>query len=170
MTALYVTHDQTEALTMADRVAIMRDGEIIQEATPVEIYQKPNSKFVASFIGQCNFAECTIQFPCANGEPGSVDCDWGRIGYLDDGNQQAGDKTTIAVRPENVRILGAGDQEADTLDGTVSEIVFLGESVECRVELGSTEIVARLHPGQPVAVGNKVKVAIAARDVSLVEA
>ena len=168
MTALYVTHDQTEALTMADRVAVMRDGEIIQEASPIEIYQRPNSRFVASFIGQCNFAECTVRRSSVGRETGMVDCQWGQLSYLDDDNQQPGENTTIAVRPENVRILHCDNYETGALDGTVSEIVFLGESVECKVVVGSADIVARLHPSQPVSVGDHVKVAIAARDVSIV--
>lgn len=168
MTALYVTHDQTEALTMSDRVAVMRDGEIIQEASPVEIYQKPNSRFVASFIGQCNFAKCTVQCPSVDGETGIVDCEWGPLAYLDDGSQQAGETATIAVRPENVRIAQHSKNEVSALGGTVSEIVFLGESIECKVDLGSSHIVARLHPSQAVSVGDKVGVVIAARDVSIV--
>ena len=170
MTALYVTHDQTEALTMADRVAVMRDGEIIQEATPVEIYQRPNSKFVASFIGQCNFSECTIQDPSIRGEPGIVNCDWGKLSYLDNGDQRAGDKATIAVRPENVRILNDGERVPTAIDGTVSEIVFLGESFECQINVGRAAIVARIHPRQPVALGDKVKLAIPAQDVSILAA
>ena len=170
MTALYVTHDQTEALTMADRVAVMRDGEIIQEAAPVEIYQRPNSKFVASFIGQCNFSEGTVQGPSADGELSMVECEWGMLSYQDVDNGQAGDKLTIAVRPENIRILQNGANEAGALDGTVAEIVFLGEAVECRVAVGSADVVARLHPSQPVSVGDQVKVVIAAQDVSIVAA
>ena len=168
MTALYVTHDQTEALTMADRVAVMRDGEIVQEASPVEIYQRPNSRFVASFIGQCNFSDCTIQRASDGSEPGMVDCEWGQVGYLDSSSRQAGEKTTIAVRPENVRILESGNNEASAFDGTVSEIVFLGESIECKVGVGKADIVARLHPSQAVSVGDNVRVAIAAQDVSIV--
>lgn len=170
MTALYVTHDQTEALTMADRVAVMRDGQIIQEASPVEIYQRPNSRFVASFIGQCNFAECSVQDASAEGKLGIADSEWGKIGYLDANVQHAGEKATLAVRPENVRLFKGADKQDGALDGTVSEIVFLGEAVECRVQLGSTDIVARLHPSQPVSVGDEVQVVIEARDVSIVAA
>lgn len=170
MTALYVTHDQTEALTMADRVAVMRDGEIIQEASPIEIYQKPNSKFVASFIGQCNFAECTVQSGSVKGKNGMVDCEWGKLGFVDTYGQAVGDKATIAVRPENVRVVKGGKTDAAALAGSVSEIVFLGESIECKVELGSSSIVARLHPNQPVSVGDKVNVAINPQDVSIVAA
>ncbi len=170
MTALYVTHDQTEALTMADRVAVMRDGEIVQEASPVEIYQKPNSRFVASFIGQCNFAECTVVQPSIDDNPGTVECDWGRLCYIDRGKHQSGEKATIAVRPENVRLVDENGSDESTLQGSVSEIVFLGESIECTLEIGGTPIVARIHPKQQVAVGDKVMVAIAAEDVSIVMA
>lgn len=127
---------------MADRVAVMRDGEIVQEATPVEIYQRPNSRFVASFIGQCSFAEGTVEHPCAAGEAGLVQCEWGKLGYLDDSDKQAGGKVTIAVRPENVQVLKGSEDESEALDGTVTEIVFLGESIECRVAVGNADLVA----------------------------
>ena len=171
MTALYVTHDQTEALTMADRVAIMRDGEIVQEATPIMIYQKPNSRFVASFIGQCNFAEGTIRDVQSTAEGGSIETQWGMVGYTGKVETTIGDKVNVAVRPENVRIVDQGSKnEIDALNGEVSEIVFLGESVECRVKLGSSDIVARIHPSQQVSLGQKVGVLVMPDDVAIVAA
>ncbi|MAQ82296.1 MAG: Fe3+/spermidine/putrescine ABC transporter ATP-binding protein [Maritimibacter sp.] len=168
MTALYVTHDQTEALTMADRVAVMRDGEIVQEAPPVEIYQRPNSRFVASFIGQCNFADGTVRSQVNGSGVGVLDSEWGQLRFTAASDAEPGDDVTIALRPENVRLLsdGAGTPEPAPT-GEVVETVFLGECVECRVRLGNGDLVARIHPGQAVAVGDRVGVQIAPEDVAL---
>ena len=171
MTALYVTHDQTEALTMADRVAVMRDGQIVQEASPITIYQKPNSRFVASFIGQCNFAEGTIRDVQSDAEGGWIDTQWGVMGYTGKVETTVGEAVNIAVRPENVQIVAPGTKNGiSAIDGEVSEIVFLGESLECRVKLGSSDIVARIHPSQAVTVGQKVGVLVKPDDVALVAA
>lgn len=168
MTALYVTHDQTEALTMADRVAVMRDGEIVQEAPPIEIYQHPNSRFVASFIGQCNFAEGKVTKAVNGTGPGSIDTEWGPMLFDDGSDVLPGKEVTIAVRPENVRLLSGEDASSmDAVEGKVLEIVFLGESVECRVQFGSSDLVARIHPAQPVEIGDTVGVVVRPEDVAI---
>lgn len=171
MTALYVTHDQTEALTMADRVAIMRDGEIAQEATPTEIYKRPVSRFVASFIGQCNFADGDVLSVPSGDTPGQIDTEWGKLPYSESLDHTVGEKVTIAVRPENVWLAGKGIDDAETqITGEVSEIIFLGESLECRVNLGNSNLITRLHPSSEVAVGDSVGVIVNPNDVAILAA
>lgn len=171
MTALYVTHDQTEALTMADRVAVMRDGKIVQEASPIEIYKRPNSRFVASFIGQCNFADGAIKAACNGSGPGLIDTSWGPVRFSATGDAAVDSNVTIAVRPENVRLVARGtDGAPDMPEGEVVETVFLGESVECRVRLGQSDLVARIHPDQPVEAGEKIGVLIRPEDVAILSA
>ncbi|OSP54880.1 ABC transporter ATP-binding protein [Pseudoruegeria sp. SK021] len=170
MTALYVTHDQTEALTMADRVAIMRDGVIAQEATPTEIYKRPVSRFVASFIGQCNFAEGKIVQAARHGVPGLISTEWGNLAYASDGRSE-GEDISVAVRPENVFL--ADDRtrpEMPRISGKVTDIVFLGESLECKVTLGASELMTRLHPSSGVAVGDTVDVVVNPDDVAILAA
>ena len=169
MTALYVTHDQTEALTMADRVAIMREGQIVQEASPVEIYQHPNSRFVASFIGQCNFADAKVTAPANGAGTGKVDSQWGPLLFEGQTSGEAGEDVTIAVRPENVRLQTDGMQNA-AAEGEITEIVFLGETLECRVRCGKADILARVHPAEPVSVGARVGVVIRPEDVAILSA
>lgn len=171
MTALYVTHDQTEALTMADRVAVMRDGEIVQEASPVEIYQHPNSRFVASFIGQCNFAEATVTAAANGAAPGRVSSQWGPLLVELGPEAVPGKSVTIAVRPENVRLVGDGALDGEPATrGEITEIVFLGETLECRVRCGEADLVARVHPAEAVAVGDTVGVVIRPGDVATLTA
>ncbi|MBT0956629.1 ABC transporter ATP-binding protein [Alphaproteobacteria bacterium KMM 3653] len=167
MTALYVTHDQTEALTMADRVAIMREGVIAQEATPTEIYKRPVSRFVASFIGQCNFAEGKITQPATASGNGLIETEWGNLAYSTQG-RDAKEEVSVAVRPENVRLADA-TTPADTprITGKVADIVFLGECLECKVSLGQSDLITRLHPSSAVAVGDAVDVVVMADDVAL---
>ncbi|GGL80949.1 ABC transporter ATP-binding protein [Wenxinia marina] len=168
MTALYVTHDQTEALTMADRVAVMRDGEIVQEASPVEIYMRPNSRFVASFIGQCNFAGGTVRRAVNGSGVGQLETEWGPMQYSVATEAEAGEDVTVAVRPENVRLIGPG---ADGLpEGEIVEKMFLGDCVECRVSVGTAHIFARVHPSQAVEVGQRIGVDIRPEDVALLSA
>ena len=171
MTALYVTHDQTEALTMADRVAIMRDGQIAQEATPVEIYKRPVSQFVASFIGQCNFASGEIRGLPSAGKPGHIDTEWGPLAFSDGRGRADGSKVTIAVRPENVRLADERTEPgAARIGGEVLDIVFLGEALECRIALGTSDLVTRMHPSSEVAPGDRVDVVIRPEDVAILAA
>jgi iron(III) transport system ATP-binding protein len=169
MTALYVTHDQTEALTMADRVAIMREGKIVQEASPTEIYKRPNSRFVASFIGQCNFAEGKLRQAAREGAPGCVETEWGPLPFTQPREGSAGDAALVAVRPENVCLTEPGGGPG-VAEGEVLETVFLGECVECRVRLGNSDLVARIHPDQPVDIGNRIGVRIRPEDVAILSA
>jgi iron(III) transport system ATP-binding protein len=168
MTALYVTHDQTEALTMADRVAVMRGGEIVQEASPIEIYKRPNSRFVASFIGQCNFAEGHVRATPNGTALGCVDSEWGQMQFTAATHRAQNEQVTIAVRPENVQLTEPGAENAAL--GEVSDIVFLGEALECRVRLGQSSLVARIHPDQPVEIGGKVGVVVKPQDVAILSA
>ena len=113
ITFIYVTHDQEEALTMADRIAVMRDGKVQQLGTPTEIYDYPNTRYVADFIGETNFIPA--RFLENKGEYGRV-----LIGqhteidsYLGDHQPGVDDKVTVAIRPEKIGIFGK--------DGTVSQ-------------------------------------------------
>ena len=123
ITFVVVTHDQEEALTMADRIAVMRDGRIEQVGTPEELYERPASRFVASFLGDANHFE------------GVVDGD--AVGpWQVDGAQRAacglgdGDRAVVVLRPERLELRAAHEQSvaANTLLGRVAEVVYLGTS------------------------------------------
>jgi iron(III) transport system ATP-binding protein len=170
MTAVYVTHDQTEALTMADRVAVMNFGEIIQESSPQEIYQRPNSRFVASFIGQINFIDGQIRKrPSAgNGATGAVDTPLGALTYVGGGDIAEGAKVTVAIRPENLWPVEGNDPNTSNLiEATVTEVVFLGDSLDCRAMAGSLDLGMRLHPANSVAVGDAIRMRVEPRDVAV---
>lgn len=143
-TFVYVTHDQEEALTMSDRIAVMNEGVILQLGTPEEIYERPYSRFVADFIGQSNFLEVDVI-----GHQGLlVDVDLPGSGRLKaqrpDGLAPAG-RTTLAIRPEKISLLrdlpegGAGGW--DRLTGALEEIVYVGTYTQYLLRLPGGQLV-----------------------------
>ncbi|MDH5531025.1 MAG: ABC transporter ATP-binding protein, partial [Paracoccaceae bacterium] len=137
ITFVFVTHDQEEALTMSDRVAVMKDGKILQVGSPREIYNSPVNRFVADFIGETNFL--TGKVVDGNG----VRLGSGEVLAVATG-QPEGREVTLAVRPEQVRI-GAADDK-DGLAATVAGAIYFGTDTQIRLRLvDGTEIVARLQ-------------------------
>lgn len=118
VTTIMVTHDQEEAQTMADRIFVMKDGEIIQSGTPSEIYTKANSPFIASFIGSMNFIPAIIN------NSNKVKCNEIEIN-CDMGNLKANDSVQLAIRPEDIQFKQL-NQDDNTIPGTIKEVEFLG--------------------------------------------
>ncbi|MDQ0132838.1 putrescine transport system ATP-binding protein [Neorhizobium galegae] len=146
LTFLIVTHDQEEAMTVSDRIAVMDKGLIMQVATPAEIYEAPNSRYVADFIGDINILEGTVaSTDSALGAPGRVGIDCGGIAVSVEQEcpAVAGDKVAFAVRPEKVRI--SPDQPAGTsvnaVYGEVWDIGYLGDFSVFLVKLADGRVV-----------------------------
>jgi putrescine transport system ATP-binding protein len=132
MTFLIVTHDQEEAMTVSDRIAVMDKGEIVQVATPAEIYEAPNSRYVADFIGDINILEGAItSTESALGAPGVVRIDSDGLQIAVDQESQAvkGDKVAFAIRPEKVRMTteAPADTSVNSFHGEVWDIAYLGD-------------------------------------------
>jgi putative spermidine/putrescine transport system ATP-binding protein len=151
ITTIVVTHDQREAMTMADTVVVMNKGEIRQAAPPVEIYRRPADTFVADFIGSTNL----IDFTTDSG---------GRIAVL--GQAIAGltppagvDKGIVSVRPEDVHLVAPGN---DAIAGTVTFVRDIGGTIETFVEAGGKQIIAVSTPRQRpnVTVGQQVGITL----------
>jgi iron(III) transport system ATP-binding protein len=119
LTTIMVTHDQEEALTMADRIVVMNQGVIEQVGTPLEIYRQPRSPFVADFVGLMNFVPGT-----------AIAADTVRIGQLDlfaDADDLApGTRVTVAIRPEDVQMQGSRGGDANTVELRVAFVTFAG--------------------------------------------
>jgi spermidine/putrescine transport system ATP-binding protein len=129
---LYVTHDQEEALTLSDRIAVMNHGRILQEGTAEEIYERPNSRFVADFIGQTNFFEGEVQ---GAGEVTVVRDRAGRILRCAPAPWvRAGMWVAVAVRPEHV-VPANGAGASNRLSGTLARRTYLGDLVQYHVRL-----------------------------------
>jgi spermidine/putrescine transport system ATP-binding protein len=126
ITFIYVTHDQEEALTMSDRIAVMSRGKLLQIGTAQEIYERPQSRFVADFIGETNYLEGEI---LREGEPFvEVALDAGGQVWVTSGEQvRAGDRATVAVRPEKIVFQSEDDKEYEHFPvGTIIDHIYIG--------------------------------------------
>ena len=171
-TAVYVTHDQVEALTMGDRIAVMNEGRIHQVGTPDELYDFPVNRFVASFIGTpaMGFIDCRIQ-----GSEGGMelvaDSMHARIADAQaQALQQTGSqKVTVGIRPEQLAL--ATDTQARTAEvvirGTVEVVEMLGAEQYVHVAVGGGAVTARVPRSQPVRVEEGVTFIAQARDLQL---
>ena len=134
LTAVYVTHDQKEALSVADRMAVMRDGAVEQTGTPEEVYRMPANRFVAGFIGEGNFIEGRVEGVGRDGVNVATPLGALRSARAPDG-VAAGDRVTLCLRPEAMcfdRPLAA-DAAANVLRGRYLESVYLGEVAQHRI-------------------------------------
>ncbi len=143
ITFIFVTHDQEEALTMSDRVAVMSEGQVQQVGTPLEIYERPINRFVSDFIGDTNFLEATIhgvdgdEVACRAG--GDLEFKLKAVG-----EHGIGDRVTLALRPEKVALARTEADSASQVVGRVEEIIYLGTDTSYRVRLGDgTDVLAR---------------------------
>ncbi|EEX10102.1 spermidine/putrescine import ATP-binding protein PotA [Ruegeria lacuscaerulensis ITI-1157] len=163
ITTVYVTHDQTEALTMSDRVAVFDDGRIQQLAPPDQLYEEPENSFVAQFIGENNTMEGVVK---------SIDGDT-CIVTLDDGSEidavpinvhQPGERTKVSIRPERVEFnKDRLSPDAHTLKAVVREFIYMGDVFRFRMSVaGNDEFIVktrnapdavRLQPGQEIEIG-----------------
>ncbi|MGY8665994.1 ABC transporter ATP-binding protein [Bradyrhizobium sp. UFLA05-109] len=164
ITVVYVTHDQGEALTMSDRIAVFDKGRIQQLGKPTDVYERPANPFVARFIGDNNAlhgtvlevsgARCSVRVDGDNGRP--IEAALGTA-------LQRGDPTTLSIRPERIRIAPARDGE-NGVDAIVREIIYLGDHVRVRASaLGSEDVIVKIANGQPlptnISPGGRVSIA-----------
>jgi putative spermidine/putrescine transport system ATP-binding protein len=129
ITTIYVTHDQEEALAMSDRIVVMSEGRIEQLGTPFEIYNRPRTRFVASFVGTLNILRGKVTDP-AKGQIRVDDQDIRLAQPISDA--KAGDMRAVALRPEAVS-LGESRPESNAMRGTIEDVSFLGAIVRIRV-------------------------------------
>ena len=147
ITFIYVTHDQEEALTMSDRIAIMNAGVLDQVATPTEIYEHPATKFVATFIGETNIFDGSIK--SINGESLSIQIENGDVKAT--GSEfAAGEFINVSVRPEKMKY-ALDPVEGFTLIATVKDYVYVGSVVKCIAVLpNGNELKIERLAGQPL--------------------
>lgn len=141
-TFVIVTHDQEEAMTVASRIAVMNEGKIVQVATPTDIYETPNSVYVADFIGEANFIEGRLASRA--GDRVSIAWDSGQpeLAGVSDAPLSRGDRCTLAIRPEKVTISAERPTEADNaIRGRVHDIGYLGNVSTYHIRLDGGRIV-----------------------------
>jgi len=162
ITVVYVTHDQTEALTMSDRVAVFEDGRIQQLAPPDELYEEPKNSFVAQFIGENNTLEGVVQD--IKGDVALVKLDNGALIDAKPVNvTTAGERTQVSIRPERVEINPDLGPDAHLIEAEVLEFIYMGDVFRTRLRVAGNDnfIVKtrnradqqRLEPGTKVNIG-----------------
>lgn len=169
ITFIYVTHDQEEALTMSDRIAVMNDGRVLQVGDPVTVYEKPATQFVADFIGESNFLRGAVD-SVSDGHAQVIV--GGSVVYAEVNGAalSPGQQVTLTVRPEKLTLTRPEETDSPGLIGVVRETVYIGTDTRFVIDLASGEhIVARLQNigdrglGE-FAVGEPVKVLWACQD------
>ncbi len=155
VTVVYVTHDQGEALTMSDRVAVFHQGEIQQIADPRTLYESPKNTFVANFIGENNRLTGSLLSragdTCVVGLPRGE-----KVTALAVNVGQIGEDVTLSIRPERIRLNGHSNDCANRFSGRVAEFIYLGDHVRVRLEVcGKTDFfvkqpIAELNPSLTV--------------------
>jgi iron(III) transport system ATP-binding protein len=156
LTTIYVTHDQSEALALSHEIAVMSEGQIVQIGSPRDIYERPNSKFVADFVGLTNFVDATVLGPDTAEGGYRVQTEIGQLSVSSLDTLHAGEEVLISVRPEDVNLSETRPEKANVLEGTVDFKVFLGEYVDFQVKIGNRQLLARVHPSLNTPVGEKI--------------
>jgi spermidine/putrescine transport system ATP-binding protein len=163
ITFVYVTHDQEEAMTMSDRIAVMSNGRVQQMGRPVEIYERPANRFVADFIGESNFFEGRIKslsgkeavvfIPQLNAELTGIAVSEGLVN---------GEDVTVSIRPEKVQIAEKG-LDVNSFTGRVTNTVYIGTDTHIFVDLNGKRVkifeqnrISRLDPGSFYTIGQEV--------------
>lgn len=152
LTSLYVTHDQSEALSLGDKVCVMSAGEILQIGSPKEVYSEPPNLFVAQFVGEMNFIEASII------DATHVHSALGTIESQAPPGARPGAKVTLAIRPEQLRLESIEARGEAAHPGKVLRMTYLGDTAHCEVTVSGVELMVKVVGdsefvrGQPVSV------------------
>ena len=160
ITTVYVTHDQGEALTMADRIGVMNQGRLLQVGTPQEIYEFPRSRFIGEFIGESNILQANVI------EVKASECVLELLGrhtlanQIPESNLQIGQTVGLLLRPEMIRLEPLQREESVKLEGTVIDMVYLGALKRYTIDLGGQRLNVE-QPNRPeialIELGQRVK-------------
>jgi len=168
-TFVYVTHDQEEALSMSDRIAILRDGRIQQIAPPAELYTRPRNRFVAGFLGRSNFLDGRVTGH--EGEEALIETPLGGLRATADALPAPGAHVCVAIRPEALSVTTEEPAQANRVRGEIADITYLGAHQEVTLRVGDRLLEAVMTAGQPgLAEGARVWAGWAAEHTLLLPA
>jgi len=154
-TTLYVTHDQLEALSMSDTVALVKDGLIIQEGAPRDVYLQPADPFAANFLGRTNVLEGQVV------DVGLVETRWGSLTCTLPDWAIQGTQLSVGFRPESVSLLDTRPlAKYNVLEGTIASASFSGDAVEYQVDLGQQLVRVKGQPFTILGEGQRVFVSV----------
>jgi iron(III) transport system ATP-binding protein len=157
ITTVYVTHDQSEALALSHQVAVMNGGRIQQIGSPRDIYERPQTQFVADFVGTTNFVEGTVRSAEAEERCYVIETELGALRSYSVETVKPGQKVILSIRPEDVRLSETKPSDgSNVIQGTVDQKVFLGEALDWQLKVGSRTVLSRTHPTIYTKVGEQV--------------
>jgi iron(III) transport system ATP-binding protein len=170
VTTIFVTHEQTEALSLSDVVFVMNDGRIVERGTPRDLYLSPASTFVATFLGRSNLLPAQIVSVDANGvdvtaaldDPPIVSSALGTMDCILKGTANAGDRVTLVARPDGI-ILDNPEQDGALPVGIVEGVAFLGDSADCAVRVGDLLLMVKVASDAAPTQGRQVAIRIRPR-------
>jgi iron(III) transport system ATP-binding protein len=170
-TTIYVTHDQKEALSMADRIALMHEGAVVQVGTPEELYNRPRTRFVADFLGEANFIEGKVT---GEGDLVEIETSVGTVLAADTRRLRRGARVTCCVRPERIALSrtpqGAGGRAASSIPATIVSATFLGEVYQYRCKLAEGliwKVTVLEEPARALEPAGDVTLCVAPEDVTV---
>jgi multiple sugar transport system ATP-binding protein len=165
-TTIYVTHDQVEAMTMGDRIAVMKDGLLQQVGKPADVYQHPKNRFVAQFIGSpsINFVDALVK----RGD-GEQWCEWERSRWILQQPREAADKLVVGFRPQHIELCKAGEagrtDETFRFEASIDVTELLGAEVVCYLKTEKSDLVALFPAGQAPKRGEKRRFRVSAQNL-----
>ena len=173
ITMVYVTHDQSEALTMSDRIAVFHDGRVQQLADPVTLYNRPANRFVAEFIGENNIVACTIT-SLNDGMASVVLPNGARFRASAQSQMRMGQSAILSIRPERLKLARPEDAAtSNNLVGKVSDVFFLGDHVRLSLTIADQPtLIARIPApdARPFTIGETIALACDPAHCHLLEA
>jgi len=169
-TSLYVTHDQSEAMLMSDRIILMKDGRIVQSGTPRDLYERPASRFAAEFIGNANIVDATVIRSVPDRSAlvalaGGITIE----GHFSrESDIRASGQVIACIRAESITRAGESADGVNVFDATVETVGFLGPLITCTLRVGDARLRAELPARRPPLVGESIKVRIEPDDVIII--
>jgi iron(III) transport system ATP-binding protein len=160
ITSVYVTHDQSEALALSHRIAVMSEGRIAQMGSPREIYERPANNFVADFVGTTNFISGEVLGPGGDSPGYALATPHGNLVIASSERLGKGERITVSVRPEHIQVSKEAAGGPNVWQAVVDTQIFLGFYQDVELSCGGARLVARLHPSFDAEPGSRVFVAV----------
>ncbi len=158
LAVVYVTHDQAEALALSDRIAVVNQGHLEQVDTPVEVYERPRTRFVGDFLGRTVIVRGTVRKQSGSGW---IDVQGGRLVLQSalDGKFSDGEQVRILSRPEDIALLPAGAAGANEIAGKIERVAYMGDRLEYTVNAAGRSVILPAAKKERYAVGADIRLA-----------
>jgi iron(III) transport system ATP-binding protein len=160
LTTVYVTHDQSEALALSHQIAVMSEGRIVQIGRPRDIYSRPQSRFVADFVGTTNFIEGRVEGPVEEDARYRLTTPCGPLIVGSSESLATGTAVTFSVRPETIGVSATRPDATTVWQGTVENRAFLGDTQDLQVKVGPAVLQARVAASLELDAGSTVYLTI----------